>query len=105
MDSNEAVAIMTRWEPSETVKSLQEFLKALEIWQEKYEPLVGRNGFAGQLWYRGEQRLFPDLRPGVYHDAFTNRARQVKLKEATDIEDKRLHLEREMLSEFRTAGA
>ncbi len=56
-----------------------------------------------QLWYRGVNANFPKQAPGVYRENFTKRAQ--RLKSNPGIEKKRLRLEREMLSQFRSAGA
>jgi FRG domain len=47
--------------------------------------------------------IFDCQGPGVYRKGFTKRAEQFTTRE--DLEDKRLRLEREMISNFRTAGA
>jgi hypothetical protein len=66
-------------------------------------PTEGADGFLSQLWYRGVNKHFPHQVPGVYRDDFAARAE--KLQNSSDLEDKRLRLEREMLSQFRSAGA
>jgi hypothetical protein len=60
-------------------------------------------GMLSNLWYRGVNVHFDNQAPGVYRAGFTKRAEQFKTKE--DLEDKRLRLEREMISNFRVAGA
>jgi len=53
--------------------------------------------------YRGVNQPFPNQVPGIYRTDFNDRAES--LKRSGDSEDKRLHLEREMLTQFRSAGA
>jgi hypothetical protein len=55
-----------------------------------------------RVWYRGHEDESYLLWPGVYRDDFTACAATMYGK---DGEGKRLNLEREMLSEFRTSGA
>ena len=55
------------------------------------------------LWYRGVKSEHSFQAPGVYRDYFTRRAARFNTKE--DLEEERLRLEREMISNFRTAGA
>jgi hypothetical protein len=97
--------LTTPAKPNYEVKSLTEFLQALAKWQAKHAPAGSDEGFLSQLWYRGVNDLFPEQRPGVYRDTFTNRASRLALDKTKDVEDKRLHLEREVVSQFRTAGA
>jgi hypothetical protein len=83
------------------VESLSDFLKASGDWHNKYsEP---DTGMLSNLWYRGVSEPFDYQAPGVYRKAFTERA--MKLSSGKDLEDKRLRLERDMISNFRTAGA
>jgi hypothetical protein len=83
--------------------SVSHFLELLSRWQQKHESAGPLRGFLSQLWYRGVQKYREALVPGVYRDDFTAAANQ--FKKDGDVEAKRLHLEREMLSQFRTAGA
>ena len=55
------------------------------------------------LWYRGVNRHFDSQVPGVYRPNFT--ARAAALEGTKALEEKRLELERNMLSQFRGAGA
>jgi FRG domain len=87
------------------VKSLGDFLRIVEEWQTQQETSGGDEGFLSQLWYRGVNQQFPCQVPGVYRKDFTNRAEKLKLETIKHIEGKRLHLEREMLAQFRSAGA
>jgi hypothetical protein len=54
------------------------------------------------LWYRGVNQGYANQAPGVYRPEFTSRAAKFPGK---DIDEKRLSLERALLSQFRTAGA
>lgn len=84
------------------VESLPQFLGLHSDWQARQEPTED-HGFLRQLWYRGVNQHFSNQVPGVYRPDFTQRA--MRLEKSGDIEDKRLHLEREMLAQFRNAGA
>src|SRR5262245_40300579 len=86
------------------INSINDFWEILREWQDKYDPSDAAKGFVGQLWYRGVNQWFEDQRPGVYRGDFTARATRLRIN-SPDIERRRLHLEREMLSEFRTTGA
>jgi len=87
------------------VTSLVSFLGIESDWQKAQASSSGnQDGFLSQLWYRGVDRQFPDQVPGVYRNDFTARAGELTSHKG-NIEDQRLHLEREMLSQFRTAGA
>ena len=88
---------------TEKITSLEGFLKITGPWQRRQQFPLGGEGFLGQLWYRGVNEQFPTQVPGVYRPDFMLRAGQIKANE--DHEDKSLRLEREMLSQFRTAGA
>jgi hypothetical protein len=55
-----------------------------------------------QIWYRGHSDCAYILWPGVYRDRFTRSSKRIY---GNGAEEKRLNLEREMLSEFRTSGA
>lgn len=87
----------------EKIKSLADFLGIAGQWQKEQESAGDGDGFLSQLWYRGVNQQFPTQAPGVYRPDFTERA--MRLKKVGDDESKRLHLECEMLSEFRIAGA
>ena len=87
----------------EKVANLAGFLKVVAEWQACQETSGGEDGFLSQLWYRGVNEQFTSLVPGVYREEFTARAR--RLRKDGDDEEKRLHLEREMLAQFRSAGA
>jgi hypothetical protein len=86
----------------EKIKSVGDFLRINATWQTQNRPSEDE-GFQGQLWYRGVNHYFPSQVPGVYRPDFTARAK--RLRKNGDDEDKRLHLEREMLAQFRNAGA
>src|SRR5687768_13898186 len=83
------------------VKTLADFLRVSARWQRRYAPREG--GMLSQLWYRGVCRAFDRQAPGVYRPSFEARATRLDL--SGTIEDRRLRLERDMLSQFRTAGA
>jgi hypothetical protein len=83
------------------VTNLIEYLRISARWQSLYENTG--DGLLSQLWYRGVTSIGHELIPGVYRDSFTARART--LYPTYSVEDGRLRLEREMLSQFRTAGA
>ncbi len=87
------------------VQQLSDFLGRLGTWQTVQEGAKDDRGFLSQLWYRGVSREYPSQIPGVYRSDFTARANNLKLKSSDKTEDKRLHLEREMLAQFRSAGA
>src|SRR5580700_10793282 len=87
--------------PIETVDHLARFIDVSGIWHSKYSQ--PGTGMLSNLWYRGVNRHFDSQAPGVYRPDFTNRAEKFTTKE--DLEDKRLRLEREMISSFRVAGA
>jgi hypothetical protein len=87
------------------VKDLSGFLARLGEWQQKQEKGKDDGGFLSQLWYRGVSCVYPALIPGVYRSDFEARAKKLTLKDSDDLEDKRLHLEREMIAQFRSAGA
>jgi hypothetical protein len=55
------------------------------------------------FWYRGVNRHFDSQAPGVYRPGFSKRAESMKIKD--NIEGKRLRLERDAISQFRSAGA
>jgi hypothetical protein len=88
----------------EKITSISDFLREITKWQET-QNASALTGFAGQLWYRGVNTIFPNQVPGVYRSGFTERARELYSGNYKDIEDCRLRLEREMLSQFRTSGA
>jgi hypothetical protein len=86
----------------EKVQTVAHFLGINADWQKGQEATLDQ-GFLRQLWYRGVNQHFAIEMPGVYRPDFTERAR--RLKKRGDDDDKRLHLEREMLAQFRNAGA
>jgi len=83
------------------VKTLADFLKASDSWHRSHAKING--GMLSDLWYRGVNQEFNVQAPGVYRPGFTNRAKGKVLKES--IEGKRLRLERDAISQFRSAGA
>jgi FRG domain len=84
-----------------TVNRLADFIEMSGNWHSKH--FRPDTGMLSDLWYRGVNRHFDSQAPGVYRPDFTNRAEKLTAKE--DLEDKRLRLEREMISTFRVAGA
>ncbi len=83
------------------VDNLADFLKVSGEWHKQHSEQDG--GMLSNLWYRGVNAHFEPQCPGVYRDSFTKRAEMFQIK--GDIEDKRLRLERDMISNFRSAGA
>jgi hypothetical protein len=100
------MAILVTPDPDKSrVRSVAEYLAELSQWQDKYAPATKDEGYLSQLWYRGVNREFPVQAPGVYRPPFTARAEKLDLAKTPDADAKRLHLEREIISQFRTAGA
>ena len=87
--------------PFEAVDNLTDFLRVSGDWHRKH--FQSDTGMLSDLWYRGVNMHFDDQAPGVYREDFTERAAKVKVR--GDLEEKRLRLERNMISNFRTAGA
>lgn len=87
--------------PRKRLTSLSAFLDANRKWLISQK--TDAEGFLGQFWYRGVNKRFLNESPGVYRYLFTERAD--RLTTSGDTEEKRLRLEREMLSQFRIAGA
>jgi FRG domain-containing protein len=83
------------------IKSLSDFLKVSERWHHDHSRADG--GMLSDLWYRGVNRHFDSQAPGVYRHSFTERAKKIEAKDS--IEGKRLRLERDTVSQFRSAGA
>jgi hypothetical protein len=83
------------------VDHLADFIKVSGDWHSKNSQ--PGTGMLSHLWYRGVNQDFDSQAPGVYRPDFTKRAEKFTTKE--DLEDKRLRLEREMISTFRVAGA
>lgn len=79
------------------VRYLGGFLRVSGDWHEKYA--CEKRGMLSDLWYRGVNGQFDLQAPGVYRESFSKRA------SALNIAEKHLHLERNMISQFRTAGA
>jgi hypothetical protein len=88
----------------EKVASVAKFLEIVASWQARQTSAGNDDGFLSQLWYRGVSEEFSKLAPGVYRDGFTARASKLN-SDKGNIEAQRLRLEREMISQFRTAGA
>jgi hypothetical protein len=90
--------------PTDTLRevaTVAEYLEAVKSWDSKYNTKDEK--YLSGVWYRGNGQEHPSpLRPGVYREEFSKRAKKFYGK---DGEEKRLNLEREMLQEFRTLGA
>jgi len=84
----------------DVIKSLSKFIDVSGAWHDKNARDKG--GMLSDLWYRGVNEGFRIQAPRVYREKFTKRADSLKVK--GDPEDKRLHLERVMISQFKTAG-
>lgn len=99
------MAVLITHDPDPTkIENVSGYLSALSNWQKKHEH-EGDDGFLSQLWYRGVNKAFRVQAPGVYRPSFTDRAERLKLEGSKTCEARRLRLEREVLSQFRTAGA
>jgi hypothetical protein len=84
------------------VDTVGRYLEVVSNWHHRHK--ITEEKFLSGVWFRGNGRLYPvPLRPGVYRDDFTNRAK--KLTCGVNDEEKRLNLEREILYEFRASGA
>ena len=82
------------------VKSVSALLEAIKTWH-KTNNVTGPDTHR-RVWYRGHQESSYLLQPGVYRSEFSNCCKSAS---GGNAEEKRLTLEREMLSEFRTSGA
>jgi hypothetical protein len=96
-----SIPVIKTPKPDRTVNSLAEFIEASGNWHSKNSQ--PGTGMLSNLWYRGVNQQFDSQAPGVYRPDFTKRAEKYTVKE--DVEDKRLRLEREMISNFRVVGA
>jgi hypothetical protein len=79
--------------------NVSELLAHITNWHDRYKVDAA---YVHRVWYRGHGDQSYVLWPGVYRDAFTAASAGMYGKDA---EEKRLNLEREMLTEFRTSGA
>lgn len=85
------------------ISSVNDFLEHIAKWASKHNKhKITARGFHDHPWFRGEPKLGHRLEPGVYRDPFSKRA---KIEQGKKLEEKRLNLERQMISEFRTSGA
>jgi len=82
------------------ISNVSDFLNLITQWSDKYN--ISKRGFHNRSWFRGHSKRSYNLEPGVYREQFTKQAQAWK---GSNLENKRLNLEREMLSEFRTSGA
>src|ERR1017187_604399 len=80
--------------------NVSDLLNHITQWNKKNN--ISKRGYHSRAWFRGHSKRSYKLEPGVYRDDFTKQAESMP---GANIENKRLNLEREMLSEFRTAGA
>jgi len=84
------------------IGSLRDFLAVISNWYRKWN--IDERKFLSEIWFRGHGGVYPNpLRPGVYRDEFTKRAKVFKF--GKDVEEKRLNVEQRMLAEFRASGA
>lgn len=81
-------------------QSTSQLLEQITIWQ-KRNPLSAPDAHR-RIWYRGHSDHSYIVRPGVYRDEFTEASTRIY---GNGPEEKRLNLEREMMSDFRTSGA
>jgi hypothetical protein len=95
------IPVIKTHKPIAEVGNLTHFLKESGDWHNKH--IEHDTGMLSNLWYRGVNQHFDSQAPGVYRDDFTQRAAKFKIK--GDLEDKCLRLEREMISNFRSAGS
>jgi len=84
----------------EEIKSVSDMLNAIVKWRSAKN--VPEQGYHSHAWLRGHSKRTYQLTPGVYRDEFTKQAANIY---GADPEMRRLNLEREILMEFRTAGA
>ena len=84
------------------VNCISDFLNLLSIWRTEHK--IQDRGNYSTAWYRGHSRTSYNLEPGVCRTEFTKRAMEIYDKANTE-EENRLHLERELLKDFRTKGA
>jgi hypothetical protein len=83
------------------IPTLQVYIEAVSEWLKHAG--IKEQTFLGSTWYRGIGAIYPHpLVPGVYRDSFTNQAKHFH---SGLLEDRRQHLERTILREFRIAGA
>jgi hypothetical protein len=81
-------------------QSTSGLLVEITKWQAKH-PLDAPDAHR-RIWYRGHSDQSYLLRPGVYRDEFTEASKRIY---GNGAEEKRLNLEREMMSDFRASGA
>ncbi len=85
------------------ITSVGTYLTHVSAWHAEHG--ITEERFLSGVWFRGSGRCHPNpLRPGVYRDDFTARAKVVPYG-GTSLEQKRLELERRMIEDFRTSGA
>jgi FRG domain len=85
------------------IESIGDLIAMIEAWH-SHTSVASDSITLSRIWYRGNREAFPNpLRPKVYRGTFEMRASA--LFAATTGIPSRMHLERHMLKEFRTAGA
>ena len=86
--------------PDDTIESVSQLLDQIESWHARnaVEPADAHRA----VWYRGHGNSGYLLQPGIFRSPFTLAAVKMPSK---SVEEQRLRLEREILSQFRTAGA
>jgi hypothetical protein len=86
----------------DTATSVSKLLEIITRWRKEHDD--PSFGYHSRVWYRGQGNATHDMLPGIYRQAFTNRAKN--MTPATwSLENKRLQLERSNLNDFRAAGA
>jgi hypothetical protein len=81
-------------------QSTSQLLEQITIWQKRH-PLSAPDAHR-RIWYRGHSDHSYIVWPGVYREDFTKSSKRIY---GNGAEAKRLNLEREMISDFRTSGA
>ena len=85
----------------DTATSISKYLEIIESWHTKSK--IYEVGFHSRVWYRGHSQDCFLLQPGVYRDSFTEALS--KDNQPEDLEERRLHVETSMHSDFRSSGA
>lgn len=83
-----------------SINGVSQLLERVTSWATEHKSAT--RGFHDHPWFRGHCEVGHKLEPGVYRDPFSKRAGS---EQGKDLEEKRLNLERQMVSEFRTSGA
>jgi hypothetical protein len=77
------------------ITSVGDFLAGIGQWRRRY---MDARVSSDSIWYRGHSDVDFNLEPGVYRDNFTRASRSAPGRSA---EDRRMHLEKEINSEFK----